>query len=560
MVGVAGKSQACHDCRRRRVKCDLRRPACLRCTKANIKCGGYEKNLVFVNRTPENVSLTAVSVLSDLKFQNSRSEPLVTHSAEPELETVIQDLVESSKNGINFRRRAVDLIKRLYLPREPNTEYHLKHTAYSWIYGAADLSGPSQALDVALLAFAMSLLYVTGSGNATLGQGLQLYNTAITHLCTDLENPDTKACDETLATIIVLSTCEIFLCPQDTGWRAHAGGISELLRLRNSKAAMTSSSMWHHLVSRLRTICVLDGLTNRRATFLSVIEWNQIASVKFSNDFFEVLMEMIADVPVLLEEADLLSSTPRKDVLLQWGSNLIRSFATALVRLYFWNEDLRVSSETPLYTAVPSTVCNPADTSPSDKVFPFSLEFAGLNKVILLTFGWSVMLQCLDAIDQLYTLMQNNLEKVPSMHDIMDDEDCTSVTWSAHQQGLSESIAMHQYQLPVQALRSSPSDAKWPSIEFVRSEANRLARFICQSMEYSHKTELGMLACQCTTYPTWAARQHFRQHGLERELAWTGEIQNMTGPSFRTGLRMMKFADRPGVQKPVSRVPSSSGE
>lgn len=253
-------------------------------------------------------------------------------------------------------------------------------------------------------------------------------------------------------------------------------------------------------------------------------------------------MEIIADVPILLEESDILITTPRKDVMFQWGSNLIRSIASALTKLYFWHEDLRNSVDKPLYTAVPSTVCNVADTSPSDKVFPFALEFLSLNNAIILSFSWSVMLQCLDTIDKLHSLQQKHVEDPPSMREMLDDTDSTSVTWSAHQQGLSETVAMYQYRLPANSSSNNFGDAKWPSIEFIKSEANRLARYLCQSMEYSHRPQLGMLATQSVTYPAWTARQHFRQHGMEKEHAWTGHMKDMTGPNFRSGT-IMKFRD-----------------
>lgn len=39
-----GPSRGCETCKRRRKKCDEARPSCMRCTKANRTCGGYEDN------------------------------------------------------------------------------------------------------------------------------------------------------------------------------------------------------------------------------------------------------------------------------------------------------------------------------------------------------------------------------------------------------------------------------------------------------------------------------------------------------------------------------------
>ena len=39
---------SCWTCRKRKVKCDTRRPSCGRCTKANLDCGGYDVELYWV--------------------------------------------------------------------------------------------------------------------------------------------------------------------------------------------------------------------------------------------------------------------------------------------------------------------------------------------------------------------------------------------------------------------------------------------------------------------------------------------------------------------------------
>ncbi|KFY46073.1 hypothetical protein V495_02661 [Pseudogymnoascus sp. VKM F-4514 (FW-929)] len=49
MVGVAGKSQGCNTCRKRKVKCDQGRPSCGQCTKSKRQCTGYQRNRHFKN-------------------------------------------------------------------------------------------------------------------------------------------------------------------------------------------------------------------------------------------------------------------------------------------------------------------------------------------------------------------------------------------------------------------------------------------------------------------------------------------------------------------------------
>ncbi|UKZ73283.1 hypothetical protein TrVFT333_000926 [Trichoderma virens FT-333] len=54
MPNTGRPSRDCHLCRQRRVKCDLARPACQRCTKYGAQCPGYrdQQELVFRNADP----------------------------------------------------------------------------------------------------------------------------------------------------------------------------------------------------------------------------------------------------------------------------------------------------------------------------------------------------------------------------------------------------------------------------------------------------------------------------------------------------------------------------
>ena len=50
---------SCWTCRKRKVKCDTRRPSCGRCTKANLDCGGYDVELYWVT-TDDIVPASAI--------------------------------------------------------------------------------------------------------------------------------------------------------------------------------------------------------------------------------------------------------------------------------------------------------------------------------------------------------------------------------------------------------------------------------------------------------------------------------------------------------------------
>jgi len=71
------------------------------------------------------------------------------------------------------------------------------------------LKGYSQALDISLLSFSMTLLYVNGSISSSLEKSLDLYNTALQKLRADVEHPKSKFREETVAAIVLVSMTEV---------------------------------------------------------------------------------------------------------------------------------------------------------------------------------------------------------------------------------------------------------------------------------------------------------------------------------------------------------------
>lgn len=189
----------------------MRRPSCLRCITSNRACTGYGRDLIFVNRTPSNPSSTATSVLSEIKAQ----QQLKDARTEANLHYLFS---EFSHNSHDFRHYAVELLKATYLPKKPVSNSCNAETSvgsFSWVCRLTDLMEPSKSLDTALFPFCLAQLHVTGIGNASLYQCLDQYHTALQHLYSDLDHPERRFREETLAAFLVLSTCEV--CTEDPG-------------------------------------------------------------------------------------------------------------------------------------------------------------------------------------------------------------------------------------------------------------------------------------------------------------------------------------------------------
>jgi hypothetical protein len=92
---------------------------------------------------------------------------------------------------------------------------------------------------------------------------------------------------------------------------------------------------------------------------------------------------------------------------------------------------------------------------------------------------------------------------------------------------------------------STSINPKFSSASAIRSEADRLARMICQSVEYCHRQEMGTIGPQSSTYGRWVVGRYYREAGLRRELDWCLNIKNMSGPNSRCGITVMILAEDP---------------
>jgi hypothetical protein len=191
-------------------KCDLQRPTCFRCEKANTTCGGYERDAIFVNQTPTQPSLTAASVIARAKLENDTkcAQPIY----EEDMRSLISEGTSSSYIPLEFRSNAVKMLEKIYLPK-PLRMGHAIGLFHSWLYTLNTLTEESKALDLSILAFCIVQTRLTKTSTFSLEESLQFYSQALGHHRTDLQDEQKRARDESFATIVVLTTCEVFIYP-----------------------------------------------------------------------------------------------------------------------------------------------------------------------------------------------------------------------------------------------------------------------------------------------------------------------------------------------------------
>jgi len=190
------------------------------------------------------------------------------------------------------------------------------------------------------------------------------------------------------------------------------------------------------------------------------------------------------------------------------AKELVRSLLDVAAQLDSWHEAAHNNANDRLFWAVPARLHNPSDDKYGGQLFPFAIEFASIDVAMPLVLRNSVLTQVLRMVLTL-------------------DATCgylNSSVLSKEMEGLSE---------------------RYNSKEAVTRTADKAARFVCQTMEYFHRIDMGTLGPQATCHGQWSIKNHFKWTGQERELDWCLNIKNMTGPGTRCeiGFKMMRFGD-----------------
>jgi hypothetical protein len=222
------------------------------------------------------------------------------------------------------------------------------------------------------------------------------------------------------------------------------------------------------------------------------------------------MIDLVSEIPGLLEQTDVLIAS-RDIIPVHLWLNVFNSSLLVLEKLYDHHEKLRAERGKLLYWAVPSSTNNPADDAYTSKLFPFALEYESLETVSHVIFIWVSIVEVLCSMIDLYDHFFGG---------------CSTNHTSKNKDSPG----------PEPLLNS-----RFPTIFSVKEEADKLARKLCQSIEYCYKMENGIIGPQMTCYAQWVMGSYFRKFHYEREVAWCLNIKNMRGPGFRHGIELMAF-------------------
>lgn len=235
-----------------------------------------------------------------------------------------------------------------------------------------------------------------------------------------------------------------------------------------------------------------------------------------------------------MELADNIGRETDFERLLDGASVVMNALLEYIRRFDDWLDTQRAKSETPLWWSVPSVVTSVADPSPSQKLFPFAMEFPSLNVFIGVNQVWTMKALVYSDIIQLYDLVTRQCSHMLTLGAILHRNT------SSRQEAATTLVSLRDG-------NQTESNFDSLTIEHIRAEGTKMARLVCQAMEYAHRIDLGTMGVQSTTFCRWVIRHYFRFHaGHERELEWANNIHKNVGPGTRWDYDMMRFSQLKG--------------
>ncbi|KAI7772476.1 hypothetical protein LZL87_007837 [Fusarium oxysporum] len=365
------------------------------------------------------------------------------------------------------------------------------------------MEGPSEALDHSLVAFCTIQIRLSGEVGVSYDEAIELYNHALSKVIHVLDCPCIGNNDESLAAIVILSTCELFLFHASTSWNAHAQGVSEILRHR--AVPDTNTSSWNDLCRRLCVICVIQALSQKKPLNLELSLWRKHIGPWAAPQSFGALLDMAIDIPAVMAEAHTLALSNEEDraKVLRYVNLLTEKFHVLDDWRALVHRNIAARNQTPLYWSVPSRASNPSDNGYPDKLFPFALIFSSVEGASPWILCSSIMLDIVESI----LLLRAKLTSPNVSPSFVDGY----------------------------TMKGSPNQA----------DADHIARMLCQSVEYCYRSENGTFGPQITCNAQATLLGYFAGRGMKRELEWCRAIKYMKGPGTSFGIDLMQFKPPP---------------
>ncbi|KAH7078142.1 hypothetical protein BKA63DRAFT_280422 [Paraphoma chrysanthemicola] len=381
MVNVGGRSKGCSACRRRRVKCDLTQPVCLRCQRAGLDCDGPRQDLAFVEAT----------IVPSRRKVEQPGSGASSHASSPEAGPSTTTQIESGgPSGFNVGGLTdvpapiMETSSALQLGRlspvlqdKPQEVYIMFTRKFIAEGGPVDLAlRELQSRDItrletsrtadcetahlrAALSFATIVFGAKNRQTSVTQQGYLSHGATLQHLNQALSRLDCHKYDEVIVSVTTLAMQEMLVPSGPKFFLNHMSGLEKLLDLRDPQLQCSPKTL--SLYKCLRHMLLFAALSAGRASILAQPGWKRLLSQHCESEEEKQeqrLYDVVADCSVLIPERDNLrrvwnsddqEHTEEADSIQQRADQLLEQLRQWRDR---WLSDPNNSfTETPMYGA-----------------------------------------------------------------------------------------------------------------------------------------------------------------------------------------------------------------
>ncbi|KAK4206546.1 hypothetical protein QBC37DRAFT_434778 [Rhypophila decipiens] len=536
MVGVPGRSKACHNCRQRRIKCGGEVPTCRNCTKSRRTCAGYQRQHAFIlskEMTEVSSSETGDSggrvMIS--RYQNKPPDGTPKSKTNPadasQIATVIPPQEMPLHNVFRDRLFAILVEKQLatVAPDSVQIPFTQRNDLMLQVVSLPDLS---PALENTLLAVYLARLGREHKLPSLVHASLGLYTRGMSAMRKEIRYPSSQYSDQNLAASLALLLYEITECPGGTlqGYMAHYRGTMQLLRMRGAGAH--ASGIAHSAFHILRLHTVLPDMSENKRSFLADPEWRELPwscpnGKRIAKTPFDCLIDILLDIPEIGPKRQKVEAmTDPKRILSGCIANINEGYALES-RLAEWFDSYKETIPGGLYHPKLTTVDSVVDDVERGKLFPVAFHFPAFMVGQNLVYYWVGLMSVQAHLSFSYT----TLEQLMAVLDAMgrDSLSCSCITDNASPEAGNLKSLRCLGHFNINMLPTLGHREEWP---------RTTAYNICQSTEYflEDKIQGFMPASVLPALVLVKGFWKFAPGNMSREIAW---IDDMLGKISASG-------------------------